>query len=63
MASKRKPYERNIVSSLNNAKRTNVKKTKTSNSPQNCKYRLCADRDETISRIMRTYGKLAQKKV
>ena len=61
MANKWKPYERNWISWKNNAIRTNYVIAKIEQTQQNCKWRLCSERDETINRLKSEYSKLAQK--
>ena len=45
----------------NNAVRTNHIKARIDKTQQNCKYRLCSDRDETINHIISECSKLATK--
>ena len=62
MATKRKPQERNWISSnsnKNNTMRTNY--IKIDNTQQNSNCRLCGERDETVNHIISECSILAQK--
>ena len=49
------------IAAKNNAIRTNYTKAKIDKTQQNCRCRLCGDRDKTINYIIRKCSKLAQK--
>ena len=50
-----------LIAAQDNAIRTNHIKAKIDKTQQNCKCRLCGDRDETINHIISECSKLAQK--
>ena len=50
-----------LITTQNNAIRTNYIKIKIDKTQQNSSCRLCDDRDETINRIISEWNKLAQK--
>ena len=50
-----------LIVAQNNAIRTNYSKAKTDNILQNCKYRSCWDRNETVNHMISKCTKLAQK--
>ena len=50
------------MAAQNSAIGTNHIKARIDKTPQNSKYRLCSDRDETINHIISEWSKLAQKK-
>ena len=50
-----------LKTAQNNAKRTNYIKAKINNTQQNCKCRLCGDRNKTVNHIISECRKLAQK--
>ena len=50
-----------LIAAQNNAMRTNHIKARIDKTQQNCRYRLCGDRDETINHIISECSKLAQK--
>ena len=49
------------IAAHDNVIRTNHIKARIDKTQQNCKYRLCSDRDETINHIISKCSKLAQK--
>ena len=51
-----------LIATQNNTKRTNHIKAKIDKTQQNCKCRLCGDRDETINHIISECSKLPQKR-
>ena len=50
-----------LIVAQNNAMRTNHIKARIDKTKQNCKCRLCGDRDETINHIINECSELAQK--
>ena len=50
-----------LIAAQNYAIRTNHIKARRDKTQQNCKCRLCGDRNETINHIISEYGILAQK--
>ena len=63
MTLKGKPLERNWISSDSSTKQRhkNYVKVRIDKTQQNCRCRLCGDRDETINHIISEINKLAQK--
>ena len=56
----RRETESLLIAAQNNAIRTNHIKARIDKTQQNCKCRLCGDRDETINHIISRCSKLAQ---
>ena len=64
MAKKRKPWERNWMSSNSTTKQRNKDyvKARIDKTQQNSRCRLCGDKDETINNTISEHNKLVQKK-